>query len=49
MFDFEDKEELTAKLTRMLRPGDVVAFKGSRGMKLEEVIEQVYAALEEEK
>lgn len=49
VFDFEDKEELTAKLTRMLRPGDVVAFKGSRGMKLEEVIEQVYAALEEEK
>ena len=49
VFDFEDKEELTAKLSRMLRPGDVVAFKGSRGMKLEEVIEQVYAALEEEK
>lgn len=41
VFDFDDKKELTDHLCQMLKPGDVVAFKGSRGMKLEEVIESV--------
>lgn len=45
VFDFDDKDDLTEKLIGMLKPGDVVAFKGSRGMKLEEVIEKVYDAL----
>lgn len=48
VFDFEDKDELTSQLIRMLKPGDVVAFKGSRGMKLEDVISQVYDTLEKE-
>ncbi len=41
VFDFDDKKELTNHLCQILKPGDVVAFKGSRGMKLEEVIESV--------
>ena len=36
---FDDKQELTAFLKSQLREGDAVLFKGSRGMKLEEVIE----------
>lgn len=46
VFDFDDKDDLAQKLISMLKPGDVVAFKGSRGMKLEEVIAKVYDALE---
>lgn len=45
VFDFDQKEDLAEKLIGILRPGDVVAFKGSRGMELEEVIEQVNRAL----
>lgn len=45
VFDFDTKEELAEKLISILRPGDVVAFKGSRGMELEEVIEKVYDSL----
>ncbi len=41
VFDFDDKNELANHLCQILKPGDVVAFKGSRGMKLEEVIEKV--------
>lgn len=41
VFDFDDKNELANHLCQILKPGDVVAFKGSRGMKLEEVIETV--------
>lgn len=41
VFDFDDKKELANHLCQILKPGDVVAFKGSRGMKLEEVIETV--------
>lgn len=47
VFDFDDKDELCLKLESFLKPGDVVAFKGSRGMKLEEVISKVYKLLEE--
>lgn len=46
VFDFDDKGELSRHLSTMLKSGDVVAFKGSRGMKLEEVIEEVRSELE---
>lgn len=46
VFDFDKKEDLTEKLISLLHPGDVVAFKGSRGMELEEVIQKVYESLD---
>lgn len=36
---FEDKSEMTAALREILKEGDVVLFKGSRGMKLEEAVD----------
>lgn len=36
-----DKAALTAQLLEWLRPGDAVLFKGSRGMKMEEIAEKV--------
>lgn len=39
---FEDKQELTESLLTCVRPGDCILFKGSRGMKLEEVINALY-------
>ncbi|MCR4563056.1 MAG: UDP-N-acetylmuramoyl-tripeptide--D-alanyl-D-alanine ligase [Clostridiales bacterium] len=41
-FSFETKDELTEKLLAVLKEGDVVLFKASRGMKLEEVINNLY-------
>lgn len=41
---FESKEELSAALKRSLHPGDVVLIKGSRGMKMEEVVQQLTAS-----
>ncbi|MCH5321503.1 MAG: UDP-N-acetylmuramoyl-tripeptide--D-alanyl-D-alanine ligase, partial [Eubacterium sp.] len=41
-FHFDSKEELTDKLLEILEVGDTVVFKASRGMKLEEVIHNVY-------
>ena len=38
---FDDKQELAAFLKSQLREGDAVPFKGSRDMKLEEVIESL--------
>ena len=46
IFSFDDKAELASKLCSMVRRGDVIAFKGSRGMKLEEVIERLTEVLE---
>ncbi len=46
IFSFDDKNELSSKLASLMKPGDVIAFKGSRGMKLEDVIEQVKETLE---
>ena len=41
-FSFTDKDELTKKLISVLEKDDVVLFKASRGMKLEEVINNLY-------
>ncbi len=41
-FSFVSKDELTKKLLSVLKKDDVVLFKASRGMKLEEVINNLY-------
>ncbi len=46
IFSFDDKDDLSSKLISLIKPGDVIAFKGSRGMKLEDVIEKVKETLE---
>ncbi|WP_101910856.1 UDP-N-acetylmuramoyl-tripeptide--D-alanyl-D-alanine ligase [Marasmitruncus massiliensis] len=40
---YQDKDVLAAALKAYLRPGDVVWFKASRGMHLEEVLQSLYA------
>lgn len=37
---FDDKAKLVAALKQIAKPGDVILFKGSRGMRLEQVLEQ---------
>lgn len=37
-YHFDDKKELSDSLTKAMSEGDTVLFKGSRGMRLEEVI-----------
>ncbi len=39
---FTDKEEMTRSLLSMVRQGDILWFKASRGMKLEEVLSRLY-------
>jgi UDP-N-acetylmuramoyl-tripeptide--D-alanyl-D-alanine ligase len=39
IFSFQDKKSLLEKLLEILKPGDVVLFKGSRKMGLEEIVE----------
>ena len=39
---YDDKSQLTSELHAMLREGDVVLFKASRGMKLEDVFNELY-------
>lgn len=39
---YDDKEKLANKLLEIVNDGDVVIFKGSRGMKLEEIMNIVY-------
>ena len=36
---FEDRQKLAAALKRMVKPGDVLLFKGSRGMRMELILE----------
>ncbi len=43
-FYFKSKEELVASLRDLLQPGDAVLIKGSRGMKMEEVIDLLQRA-----
>ncbi len=42
VFHFDDKKQLCEKLMQICEKGDAVTFKGSRGMKLEEVIQSFY-------
>lgn len=39
IFSFQNKKELLENLLEFLRPGDLVLFKGSRKMKMEEITE----------
>ena len=43
---FTDKEKMIQVLKQMAKPGDAILFKGSRGMRMEQVLE---AFLQEEK
>ncbi len=36
---FEDRDKLAAVLKRLVKPGDVLLFKGSRGMRMELILE----------
>ncbi|MBO5078807.1 MAG: UDP-N-acetylmuramoyl-tripeptide--D-alanyl-D-alanine ligase [Oscillospiraceae bacterium] len=37
---YTDQKEMAARLSRLAKPGDVLLFKGSRGMKMENVLAQ---------
>ena len=37
---FEDRNEIVAAMKRMIKPGDVILVKGSRGMHMELILEQ---------
>ena len=39
---FADPEEAAKALARELEPGDALLVKGSRGMRLEEIIEKMW-------
>lgn len=43
VYHYTDKDALAAELKGVLKPGDAIIFKASRGIKLEEVIEKVFA------
>ncbi len=42
VYYFSDKGEAAQKLIDTAKPGDTILFKGSRGMRLEEIIESFY-------
>lgn len=44
-YNFSDKEEIAEFLHKNLREGDAVLFKGSRGMKMEEIFISLYKKL----
>ena len=37
---FENRDEIVAAMKRMIKPGDVILVKGSRGMRMELILEQ---------
>ena len=41
VYFFANNEEAVSEINSILRPGDAVLMKGSRGMKLEEVAESI--------
>ncbi len=41
VFHSENKQELTGILLNKIKSGDVILFKGSRGMKMEEIAEEI--------
>jgi UDP-N-acetylmuramyl pentapeptide synthase len=41
---FSDRLSLSERLKEIMRPGDVVLFKGSRSMQLEKIVESLHAA-----
>ena len=43
---YTDKAQLADALYNMLRPGDAVLFKASRGMKLEDVFNELYSRMD---
>ncbi|MCM1115719.1 MAG: UDP-N-acetylmuramoyl-tripeptide--D-alanyl-D-alanine ligase [Clostridium sp.] len=47
-YHFDTKEALADALIRLVRSGDVVMFKASRGMKLEDVINKLYEVKKDE-
>lgn len=47
-YHFETKEELAEKLFESASPGDNVLFKGSRGMRLEDIMNLVYKRWEKQ-
>ena len=45
----ESHEQAAKRLRELLQPGDAVLFKGSRGMKMDEIIPLLKKALEEDR
>jgi UDP-N-acetylmuramoyl-tripeptide--D-alanyl-D-alanine ligase len=43
---FDDKEKLSEKILQVVSPGDAVLVKGSRGMKMEDVVNTLTSALQ---
>ena len=41
ILNFDSKEKLNKILLNLVRPGDVILIKGSRGMKMEEVVQHL--------
>ena len=46
VYDFTDKKALADKLFEILKPGDAVLFKASRGMALEDIINDIYKRMD---